>query len=615
MNRPSAFHPDFAQAVTSPSWSHCEDLIKAFEDAWRSGSAPLITDYLWSEGEIRTALLMELIHVDMEFRLKSGKAVELDNYLEAFPEIEAKERLVADLRAAEEELRDRLSSATPATGSRIVNRTWIEPASRDSTTAESWPEVPGYEIVARIGRGGMGIVYQARDPSLGRHVALKFLPDEYMRDTDRLGRFLREARTASALNHPHICTIHALGELNQRPFIVMEYVEGETLKAHAASRPSASDVARWIGQAARALAAAHAAAVIHRDIKPENIMVREDALLGTFAYMSPEQTRGAVAESASDIFALGIVAYELLTGRHPFDADSPVEMLSAIATAPVVPVARINLDVPVAMSNLVEAMLSKDPLLRPTAERVAEALETMGEQPAARAADSSPSRPIVRRLSELEALRTALSAADEGRGSMVSLSGEPGIGKTTLVDDFLSELASRGSTCLVARGHCSERLAATEAYLPVIDALQDLLRSAGRAWAARLMKAVAPTWHALLVPSSSQPDATEERTRAASGPAMLREFAKFIEEASRLATVVLFFDDVHWADLSTVDLLAHLGQSCHCLRLLVITTHRPTEMLLARHPFRNVQAELQARGMLRELPLGFLGRDEIGRYL
>src|SRR5262249_61791063 len=127
-----------------------------------------------------------------------------------------------------------------------------------------------------VGRGGMGVVYKARESSLGRHVALKFLPPEYAQDPERLERFLREARTASGLNHPHICTVHALGQHEGRPFIVMELIEGLTLQALAERRPGLEEVARWVAQAARALAAAHAAGVVHRDVKPANVMVRPD---------------------------------------------------------------------------------------------------------------------------------------------------------------------------------------------------------------------------------------------------------------------------------------------------------------------------------------------------
>jgi non-specific serine/threonine protein kinase len=136
--------------------------------------------------------------------------------------------------------------------------------------------VPGYKIVAEIGRGGMGVVYQACESRLGRQVALKFIPPELAGDEMLLERFRREAQTASSLNHPHICTVHALGEHQDRPFIVLEFIEGQTLKALAAQRVEISELIRIMRQVCSALAAAHAAGVVHRDIKPENIMVRPD---------------------------------------------------------------------------------------------------------------------------------------------------------------------------------------------------------------------------------------------------------------------------------------------------------------------------------------------------
>src|SRR5262249_48201448 len=148
-----------------------------------------------------------------------------------------------------------------------------------ATPGPTLPAVAGYQVLAEIGRGGMGVVYKAREHSLGRLVALKFPSADIVQDKERLERVEREARTASAPDHPHVCIVHALGKQGQVPFIVMEYIEGETLQAQVGRRPALKRTLRWIGQAARALAAAHAEGVVHRDIKPSNLMLRGDGYL------------------------------------------------------------------------------------------------------------------------------------------------------------------------------------------------------------------------------------------------------------------------------------------------------------------------------------------------
>jgi len=222
-----------------------------------------------------------------------------------------------------------------------------------------------YRIADRIGEGGMGVVYRAFDEQLRRQVAIKLLPPALQDDADRLGRFRNEARTLSALNHPHIVTIYEIGQADTTPFIAMELVEGETLRARLrAGRLSLRDAVELALQVTRALGAAHEKGIVHRDIKPENVMIRGDgyvkvldfglavlrareepaqalltnrsletviaAVAGTPAYMSPEQIDGRPLDARSDLFSLGVLLCELVTGTNPFAGVGVLDTISAI---------------------------------------------------------------------------------------------------------------------------------------------------------------------------------------------------------------------------------------------------------------------------------------------
>jgi predicted ATPase len=337
--------------------------------------------------------------------------------------------------------------------------------------------------------------------------------------------------------------------------------------------------------------------------------------------MSPEQARAETVDSASDLFSLGVVLYELATGRHPFPADSPIGTLHAILADPPLRPALLNPEIPTPLEALILQMLEKDARLRPTAALVEAALAGLtgtgaGRLPGPAAAARRPH--TVGRQSELAELRAGFESAEAGRGLFLCATGEPGIGKTTLVEDFLADLAVAGQACAVARGRCSERLAGAEAYLPFLEALDSLLHGEGGEAVARVMKAVAPTWYAQVVPLATEDSSFArvlEQAKAASQERLKRELGTFLQEVARLRPLVLFLDDLHWADASTVNLLAYIGSKCATLRTLLVLTYRPTDLLLSKHPFVPVKQDLQARGVCREITLDLLARPDVERYL
>jgi predicted ATPase/predicted Ser/Thr protein kinase len=508
--------------------------------------------------------------------------------------------------------------------------------------------IGSYEILGSLGEGGMGHIYLARDPRLGRQVALKVLGQQLTQDPEAVARFVGEARAASALNHPNIVTIYEVGEFQGQHFIAMEFVRGTTLRALLNQASGLERFTDLASQIARALVAAHAAGIVHRDIKPENIMIRDDGyvkvvdfgiarlvhvlgepgvittsktgqatILGTPRYMSPEQIRGDRIDSASDIFSFGIMAYEWVARRYPFEAESVIAVLSSITSDEVLAPSRFRPGISSEVEMLILEMLQKDPARRPSAAEIIERLR----RPATVETTSMPPATVtveherVGRTRESGEVLSAFDAVAHGRGLLLGISGEPGIGKTTVVEDTLRKIASQATLAYIARGRCSERLAGAEAYLPFLEAFDSLLHGDGRETVARVLRALAPAWYAQLSAAEGPDGGKDFTSKAGSTERLKRELLASLEELSRLRPVVLFFDDVHWADASTVDLLLYIGTRIDRLRVLILATFRPNELRRANHPFLTVMHDLQGRGVGREIAVDFLTRDETGDYL
>jgi predicted Ser/Thr protein kinase len=255
--------------------------------------------------------------------------------------------------------------------------------------------VGSYVVVRELGRGGMGRVYLATDDRLGRQVALKALAPRFTGDASERERLRREARAAALLTHPGICTIYALEEIDGELFIAAELIEGRTLREEIKSgrRPTGQEVAETARELTAALAEAHAKGVIHRDLKPENVMRTSDGrlkildfglarmdgsfrdpeaaqvtqpgtLVGTPAYMAPEQLNNQPADARTDVFALGVVLYEFACGVHPFDAPTPLALLARVLESQVQPIERVRRDVPPSVAAVIERCLNKDPVDR-----------------------------------------------------------------------------------------------------------------------------------------------------------------------------------------------------------------------------------------------------------
>ena len=530
-----------------------------------------------------------------------------------------------------------------------------------------------YRIIGKIGQGGMGEVYRAEDTKLGRHVAIKLLSAEALQDRARGAnsetarhRLIREAQSASSLNHPNIVTIHSIEHAERLDFIVMEYVEGETLKA-LVERSGALPLTMLLDvgiQVASALEAAHAIGLVHRDIKSANIQItprgnakvfdfglaklvnpisdqidqeaptltnltRAGTVVGTVAYMSPEQTRGETLDTRSDLFSLGCVLYEAATRTLPFGGSNLLSIMHAITTTDPPPPSRVRPELSREFDMIIERALAKDKDRRySSASEMVRALSSLRETtirhwsgfPIVYDTDlveqCVPS--FVGREPEMKKLDVFLRQAIEGMGRIVFITGEPGIGKTSISDEFLRRARKQYPGLLISRGRCVEQYGTGEAYLPFLDAVGALLNGPGRERIAAIIRTYAPTW-CLELPtafvSTSSLERLQQDTIGATKERMMREMGDALGALASSAPIVLLLEDLHWADPSSVDLLRHLCQRIVTQRVLIAGTFRPEDVELSNHPLKSYKIEMQAHKLCEEVALGSFSREHIAEYL
>ncbi len=434
-----------------------------------------------------------------------------------------------------------------------------------------------YRITGELGRGAMGTIQKAEDTLLDRQVALKMITAAQLTEENRV-RLLSEARAAAKLNHPNIVSIYDAGEENQIPFIVMELVEGGSLFE---KKPeSLEEIISISRQICSALGHAHQHGIVHRDLKPENVLrsgdghvklndfgmahsfssrlSTEGVLLGTVYYIAPESIQGFVVDGRADLYALGVMLYEWITGRLPFTAEDPVAVISQHLYAPIVPPHIYSAQIAPELEDLILRLFNKEPADRPESAAAVDKIlaginrgqvSDLPLTPTYRL-DRVVRGKLVGREKELELGRAIWQQALTGSSQMLLVSGEPGIGKTRFVHELIAYATLSGGRCLV--GECfSEGGAPYEPLAPMIreslgEGAKKRLDLPGYVLSDLVKITPGLDWLQAETSARQTQDASTEQQH------IFESVFTWVDALSKQIPLLLFFDDIHWGDSASL---------------------------------------------------------------
>lgn len=508
--------------------------------------------------------------------------------------------------------------------------------------------IANYSIKKPLGHGGMAEVFEAVDTQNQQSVALKLLlPHLAVEDVIRK-RFLREAKVGMELDHPGIVRVFDVGEAEGRPYMAMELVRGQTLED--LLKTKSFDLEQSIGislKIADALAAAHAKKIVHRDIKPRNIMITDSGIkimdfglariletssitdqheiIGTLYYMSPEQAIGIKVDESSDIFSLGVVLYQMLTGQLPFTGEHPGAIIHAILYSDPLRINELGKSVPVELEQVIFKALKKKTQVRyRTAAELhndlskmhyvlqGQSIQLLATEEVFEESPRGVYSHLVGRENEMAELEAALDKMFKGDSSVILVSGEAGIGKSRLVWELGRKAKQKQARYLLGRCLFGER---GYPYQPIIEVLRDYFKLKGIKDRDSVdafidekishLSARKEIIHSLILLQPDQPITLINKEQ------LWDTVSELVKTMARDRPVVLHLDDLHWADAPTLNLLTYLAMTARNERLIIIATYRPEELAMAegkRHPLEATLELLGKENLSQELRLARLNK-------